>query len=84
MIIHLFNSGSVSGPEKLVLPALTKLDSVKVVFLVEKRLEERGLKAYEYAVSLGLECERVDVESRFDFNAISKLCLLYTSDAADE
>ena len=58
MIIHLFNSGSVSGPERLVLPALQGLDDVTVVFLVEERLGAKRLAPVRYAESLGLRRNR--------------------------
>src|SRR5258708_6558448 len=39
MIVHVFNSSSVSGPERLVLPALAPYRrSVSIVNLVEQRI----------------------------------------------
>lgn len=67
MIIHLFNSSVVSGPETLVIPALKNLgEKVAVVFITETRLEEASKGPVKYARDLGHEVHTVNVRSRFD------------------
>lgn len=78
VIVHIFNSGVVSGPEKLVLPALRNLkqENVKVFFLTERRQLPKGLEPLEYARRLGLCCHRIDVSGRFDLRCIRELAIL--------
>ena len=76
MIIHVFNSSIVSGPERLVLPALEdKRGRFMIVNLLEKRLERlrendplEGLSR-----SLGLPYAAVPVNGRYDRDAIGRL-----------
>ena len=77
MIIHVFNSTLVSGPETLVLPALPKLEQeVEVIFLSETRKSWAAQKPIDYADSLGLKTHAVAVRSRVDRLAISDLAAL--------
>lgn len=76
MIVHLFNSSSVSGPERLVLPALAKYrEQFMIVNLLEYRIarlnESDPLK--DFAVSLNLPYRTVKVRSRWDRGAIREL-----------
>jgi glycosyltransferase involved in cell wall biosynthesis len=74
VIVHVFNSGSVSGPETLVLPALAELElPVAVVFLRERRLGERGEDPLRFARDLGLHVREVAVDGRFDRRAARAL-----------
>ncbi|RMG39725.1 MAG: glycosyltransferase [Candidatus Dadabacteria bacterium] len=74
MIVHLFNSGIISGPETLVLPALSRSrKDVSVVFLEESRCKDKGREATEYARSLGLKTKSIRVRSRIDLEAIKEL-----------
>lgn len=75
MIVHIFNSSIVSGPERLVLPALStvKKCELKIFFLTETRCLPEALQPLEYAKSLGLSFESIDVSGRLDFYCISKL-----------
>jgi glycosyltransferase involved in cell wall biosynthesis len=74
MIVQVFNSGVVSGPETLVLPAIRLFHEPHVVvFLVEKRRGAAGRAPLEFARSLGLRVEEVVVESRFDRRAVGSL-----------
>ncbi len=76
MIIHLFNSSSVSGPEKLVLPALAHYrDQFSVVNLREERIdklrESDPLK--QFARSLKLPYRALTVRGRWDRKAMDEL-----------
>ncbi|MCB0332528.1 MAG: glycosyltransferase family 4 protein [Bdellovibrionales bacterium] len=73
MIVHVFHSSIVSGPETLVLPALCKLNDVAIVFLVESRLGERGREALHYAQEMGHLVFEIQVEKRLDRKAIREL-----------
>jgi hypothetical protein len=74
MIVQVFNSGVVSGPEMLVFPAIPLFHEPHVVvFLVEKRRGAPGRAPLEFARSLGLRVEAVEVESRFDRRAVGRL-----------
>ncbi len=74
MIVHLFNSSVVSGPETLVIPALKNLGrEVSVIFLTETRRGESGRSPIEYAKGFGLTVYEVSVKKRFDNGAISEL-----------
>ena len=76
MIVHVFNSSVVSGPERLVLPALA---AARGRFLVVNLLESRlaALRAAdplaEYCASLGLGYAAGPVSGRWDRAAIARL-----------
>jgi glycosyltransferase involved in cell wall biosynthesis len=76
VIVHLFNSSSVSGPERLVLPALA---SARESFLILNLKEERIDRLREsdpletYARSLNLRYVGVTVRGRWDREAIRSL-----------
>lgn len=78
MIVHLFNSSVVSGPETLVLPALAHSGwPVEIWFLRESRLAlttERDPLAY--AAKLGLKTREIIIHSRFDWAGINSLAKL--------
>jgi glycosyltransferase involved in cell wall biosynthesis len=78
LIIHLFNSALVSGPETLVIPALTSLGRelgcpVEVGFLSELRRGEAARAPVEYAKSFGLATFEVPVGSPLDPAAVRAL-----------
>jgi len=76
MIIHLFNSSSVSGPERLVLPALASArESFLIMNLKEGRIDRlRESDPLEtYARSLNLRYVSVPVRGRWDREAIGEL-----------
>ncbi len=76
MIIHLFNSSSVSGPERLVLPALSDMrEQFMIVNLVEERISSlrRSDPLGEYSRSLGLAYESIPVKGRWDRAAMNRL-----------
>ena len=75
MVVHVFHSTIVSGPETLVVPALPRLGvPVTVVQLCESRVGvERAKKVTEYPRSFGLEVREVWVHSRYDRAAIRRL-----------
>lgn len=74
MIIQVFNSSVVSGPEKLVLPALQGLqEQICVVLLEELRLGSRTDSVASYIESLGHKLIRVPVRSRLDLRACKEL-----------
>ncbi len=74
MVVQVFNSGIVSGPETLVMPALALFrEPQKVVFLVETRRGRAGLDPVEYARGLGADVHTVEVRGRVDFGAIRRL-----------
>lgn len=74
MIIQIFNSSVVSGPEILVLPSLLRLgETVRVIFLMETRVTGQSRCPVEYAKKLGLQVETVFVRSRWDRVAITEL-----------
>jgi glycosyltransferase involved in cell wall biosynthesis len=81
---HVFNSGSVSGPETLVLPALRELGERAglrpvVVFLTESRLGDAGREPVRYAQGLGLDVRVVEVKGRIDRTASGALAALLTA-----
>lgn len=83
MIIHIFNSSIVSGPETLVMPGLVRLKSpVKVVLLSETRLAEGAQNVKSYALSLGLQVIEIPVRSRLDSQAVSDLAKCLTREGA--
>ncbi len=76
MLVHLFNSSSVSGPERLVLPALANVSTpCAIVNLREVRLH--GLldndPLEDYARSFNLPYYAVNVRKRWDRIAIGEL-----------
>ena len=74
MLVHVFNSTVVSGPETLAIPSLPRLGMpITVVFLCEYRKEAESLRPIAYAKSFGLATREVWVRSRYDKNAIRKL-----------
>lgn len=74
MVVQVFNSGIVSGPETLVIPAMGLFREPQVaVFLVEERRGSAGMAPVEYARGLGVHIEIVEVRSRVDFRAIKEL-----------
>ncbi|MFI5362175.1 MAG: glycosyltransferase [Elusimicrobiota bacterium] len=76
MIVHLFNSSVVSGPERLVLPALAdEPGRYMIVNLLETRLERlrEADPLAELSRSLGLRYAAVPVNGRWDGGAIRRL-----------
>jgi glycosyltransferase involved in cell wall biosynthesis len=83
MIVHLFNSSVVSGPERLVLPALADAPGrFMIVNLLEQRLERLREKDPLEALSrsLGLRYAAVPVKGRWDGDAILRLRELLESE----
>lgn len=75
-VVHLFNSSSVSGPERLVLPALTGLaNPLTVVNLREDRIEPPGTpeRLRDFSHSLNLPHETLPVRKRWDAAAMDGL-----------
>lgn len=76
-VLHIFNSSVVSGPERLVFPALAHLNrscpthSASLVFLYETRL--KSIASEDYANQLGLPFISIPVHSRLDWQAIAQL-----------
>ena len=86
MIVHVFNSSSVSGPERLVLPALAeKSGRFLIVNLVEKRLERLAESDPLEALSrsLGLRYAAVPVSGRWDGEAMRALGELIAKEKAE-
>jgi len=80
MLVHIFNSSIVSGPETLVLPALPRLNRpLCVIFLCELRKAVESERTVSYAQSFGLTVHRVWVKSRYDRRAIHELAELLKS-----
>lgn len=78
MILHVFNSSVVSGPETLAIPALKHLgEKVAIVFLKETRLGAKCDAPVQYAADLGHETHSIDVRSRWDRQAFRDLRDLY-------
>jgi glycosyltransferase involved in cell wall biosynthesis len=74
MIIHVFNSSIVSGPETLVIPALPLLgEEVVVIFLSEIRCGDKSDLPPAYSRSFGLKTIEISVKSRWDQAAVSEL-----------
>lgn len=74
MIVQVFNSSVVSGPEALVIPALPLLgEKVAVIFLSESRKGGFSKEPPAYAASFGLEVHEIEVHSRWDKRAIHEL-----------
>lgn len=77
MILHVFNSSLVSGPETLVIPSLPKLpERAEVAFLSETRCGERSSQPPAYARSFGVTSHELRVRSRWDKRAIRDLAAL--------
>ncbi|MBS1986269.1 MAG: glycosyltransferase [Bdellovibrionales bacterium] len=76
-LVHVFNSGLVSGPETLVLPQLRPWkDVTDIVFLSETRLGDRARVAPAYADMIGLRVHEVSVAGRRDGTAVKQLAQL--------
>lgn len=75
MVVHIFNSSVVSGPETLAIPALARLgEPVSIIFLTETRMEEaRNQGPIRYAQSFGHATHEVRVRGRWDPEAFRKL-----------
>lgn len=79
MIVHVFNSSLVSGPETLVMPALAEIrDRAAVILLSEARKCEGSQKVRQYAESFGLQVIEITVRSRFDRRALRELARYLT------
>jgi glycosyltransferase involved in cell wall biosynthesis len=79
MIVHLFNSSSISGPEKLVLPALAASGGrFAAVNLREERIGKPGDPdpMEDYCRAVGLPYEAISVAGRWDRNAVARLANL--------
>ena len=76
MIVHLFNSSSVSGPERLVLPALASVETHCVIVNLREariaRLRESD-PLEDYARSLNLAYQPISVRGRWDRQAVDEL-----------
>lgn len=78
MIVHVFNSSLISGPETLVLPALSSLhktkQEVKIIWLKESRIaENKQQHVADYFQKLRLPYVTVPIKKRFDKSAIQNL-----------
>lgn len=77
MLVQIFNSTIVSGPETLVIPALPLVQSsgqpVTVVLLCESRRETESRRVIDYAKSFGLNVRDIWIRSRVDRQAIQRL-----------
>ena len=80
MILHVFNTCVISGPETLVIPNLSLFEEqVRIVFLVELRNNTATTQALlDYAFQQGIQVSIVDVKKRFDRTAIVKLGQLFS------
>src|SRR5262245_2384208 len=79
MIVHLFNSSSISGPERLVLPALaTAREHFVIVNLREERLQHlrQNDPLEEYAKQFKLDYCDIRVCGHWDYVAIRDLRVL--------
>ncbi len=75
MVVHVFNTSLVSGPETLVWPALAvaRFD-VQIIWLKESRVAlDKQTHVEQYLGQLGLSYKVIEVNSRWDKNAIRKL-----------
>jgi glycosyltransferase involved in cell wall biosynthesis len=79
MIVHLFNSALVSGPETLVIPAIPdlkkKLGEIQVWNLSETRKGEIANAPTVYAESFGITTHSIPVSRQIDFQAVKLLAL---------
>jgi glycosyltransferase involved in cell wall biosynthesis len=78
MIVHLFNSSLVSGPETLAIPAFPDLEKelqtqIEVWNLAEIRKNDIAQVTLDYAKKLGLRTFEVLIHSRFDCAAVRSL-----------
>ena len=79
MIVHLFNTVAVSGPERLVLPAIANFQND---FIIVNLLEDRNERLREsdpleeYARSLNLDYRAIGVRKRWDPVAFRELRVL--------
>jgi glycosyltransferase involved in cell wall biosynthesis len=74
MIVHLFNSSSVSGPERLVLPALATLpEQFTIVNLREDRVLNGTDPLRDFCRLLNLRYIAIPVDGRWDGRAIRRL-----------
>jgi len=78
MIIHLFNSSMISGPETLAVPQLKKMslalqDEIEVWNLAETRVSGSSHSLLEYAQSFGLNARDIPVSRRIDANTVKTL-----------
>lgn len=91
-VVHVFNSGSLSGPEMLVIPALRKLPALREVWsLEETRLTNNAATLSRFCAQNGIPVTAVAVASRFDPRAIARLqkhirtlpdeCIIHCHDA---
>ncbi|MEY3901009.1 MAG: hypothetical protein RL189_315 [Pseudomonadota bacterium] len=73
-VVHVFNSGSLSGPEMLVIPALRKLPALREVWsLEETRLTINTATLSRFCAQNGIPVTTIAVASRFDPRAIARL-----------
>lgn len=84
-VLQIFNSSSVSGPEKLVFWNLARHQNfdARFVFLRESRKRDAALYVEEVARSLGLNVSSLDVGGRLDFSTIRALTELIVQSGAD-
>ncbi len=85
MIVHLFNSSVVSGPERLVLPALAEdRGRFMILNLLEQRLKRlrKTDPLGDFSRSLGLRYAAIPVRGRWDRDAIRQLRGLLEADKA--
>ena len=75
MIVHIFNSSLVSGPETLVLPALSSMSAgIKVLLLRETRVAPAKIAKVEtYLSDLNLDWLSMDIRARHDRVLIQQL-----------
>ena len=74
MIVHVFNSSVVSGPETLVIPALGQFgEKATVIFLSETRKGDKSSGPPAYARSFGLDAIEITVRKRWDRAALAEL-----------
>ena len=71
MIVHVFNSTLVSGPETLVIPSLPLLEKpATVVLLAESRRADESKKVEDYVRRIGVPLRVITVRGRVDSAAI--------------
>ncbi|MEN9529577.1 MAG: hypothetical protein RI932_1450 [Pseudomonadota bacterium] len=73
-IVHVLNSGVISGPEMLVVPALKKLSSLREVWSLEELRQDKGSgKLARFCEQIGIPVVAVPVASRLDIRAVLHL-----------
>ncbi|MBL7716935.1 MAG: glycosyltransferase family 4 protein [Bdellovibrionales bacterium] len=76
MLVQVFNSTIVSGPETLVVPALPLVRdqgvAVTVVLLCESRREAESRKVVDWVKSFGLPVREIWIRSRIDRKAVQE------------